>query len=428
MAELAKYPLQRYKFLQKAIPSLFNNQSAPIKIITDKNLILSWQRKKQNELATFNLPESWSEIGLLLDDPRVLILRDLVKFPDDKLEGYIRLLNLADLNEGQGSAILPIMEEKILLLRHYRHATRQWHWEIPRGFGTPHMSAEENAVKEISEEIGGEVGNIIDIGEYHSNTGIEGFPVRLFFAHITKASHVQTEEGIDRFDLFSASKVEKMILNNEITDGFTIAAYTRAKLRGLLEIPLVQNEWKISKDPFFSEILHIQPPIFHDNRGHFMETFDTNIFRINGIPTNFVLDHESSSKKGTLRGLHYQIKYSQGKLVRVAQGKTFTVIVDMRRNSRTFGKWTHTIISSENKNLLWIPKGFAHGFYVLSESAIVIYKTTDNYAPEWERVLAWDDPSLNIDWPLQHGKYPILSEKDAQGKNFHELEYYEFSE
>lgn len=420
--------LQKYKMFQIANLGLFNNENAPLKILTEESTILAWQRRKKMELEMKKHPQSWSNIGILLEDPHVLILRDLVKFPNDQVKGYIRLLNIADLNDGQGSAILPIKDGKILLLHHYRHATRQWHWEIPRGFGTPHMLAEDNAKKEIKEEIGGEIEELIDIGEYHNNTGIEGFSVRLFLAHISKASHVQIEEGIDYFDFFSVSKVEKMILNGEITDGFTIAAYTRAKLRGLLESSIVQNDWKISKDNLFPEILHIQPPIFHDNRGYFMETFDSNIFQRMGIPTHFVLDHESNSRKGTLRGLHYQIKYSQGKLVRVSHGEIFTVIVDMRRNSRTFGKWTHVKISSYNKNILWVPEGFAHGFYVLSESATVIYKTTDIYSPEWEQVLAWNDPSLRIDWPLQDGERPILSEKDAQGRRFQELEYFELNE
>lgn len=422
-----EFALHKYKTLQATHFELFNNSNAPLKILTEESAILAWQSLKKMELDMNLLPESWSNIGILLEDPHILVLRDLVEFPNNQVKGYIRLLNIADLNNGQGSAILPVKNGHILLLHHYRHPTRKWHWEIPRGFGTPQMSAEDNAKQEIREEIGGEIDEIIDLGEYHNNTGIEGFSVRLFFANLSKVSHVQTEEGIDFFDLFSVSEVEKMIEDGKITDGFTIAAYTRAKLGGLLEKAVIQNEWKISKDVLFPDVLHIQPPIFHDNRGYFMETFDLTVFRRIGIPVQFMLDHESSSRKRTLRGLHYQIKYSQGKLVRVSHGEIFTVVVDMRRNSQTFGKWTHVNISSENKKILWIPKGFAHGFYVLSESATVTYKTTDIYAPEWEQVLDWNDSTIGIEWPIRDGEHPILSEKDNNGKSFENSEYYELN-
>jgi dTDP-4-dehydrorhamnose 3,5-epimerase len=300
-----------------------------------------------------------------------------------------------------------------------------WHWEIPRGFGEPHLSAQDNAIKEIKEEINGEIEKLIDLGEYHSNTGIESFSVRLFLSHISKAADVQVDEGIAYYKFFTVPTFEKMIQTQEITDGFTIAAYTRAKLQGLLVDAPVKNKWIITKDKKIPEILHIKPPIFHDKRGYFMETFDENIYRTNNIPTHFVLNHESRSCKGTLRGLHYQIKYPQGKLVRIAKGKVFTVVVDLRCKSSTFGKWSNIEISSENKMILWVPPGFAHGFLVLSEYAKVVYKTTDIYAPKWERVLAWNDPFLNIKWPIPKGEYPILSEKDSRGILFHNLEYYE---
>ena len=420
-----KKSLKKYISLRNQLPELFSNQDAPLEILMEENAILDWQRYEDKELEMNDRPKSWSSIGILLEDPYLLILRDLLRFPSKKLKTYTRLLNRADLNGGQGSAILPLKDGKILLLRQYRHATRKWHWEIPRGFGESNLSAEDNARKEIREEISGEIENLIDLGEYHANTGIESFSVRLFLAYILKTADVKTEEGIDHFELFSTSNIEQMIQMREITDGFTIAAYTRAKLQGLLAKSSVENKWKITQNEIIPEILNIQPPIFHDTRGYFMETFDENIFRKHNIPTHYILDHESYSRRGTIRGLHYQIKYPQGKLIRIPHGKVYTVAVDLRQSSPTFGKWAKAEISSENKKILWIPPGFAHGFFVLSEYANVVYKTTNIYAPKWERTLAWNDPYLNIKWPLLNDEYPILSEKDSNGKYFHELEHFE---
>jgi dTDP-4-dehydrorhamnose 3,5-epimerase len=165
-----------------------------------------------------------------------------------------------------------------------------------------------------------------------------------------------------------------------------------------------------------SDVLLIEPVLFEDERGFFMETYQVNRFQAAGIPTNLVQDNHSGSKRGVLRGLHYQIQQPQGKLVRVVTGKVFDVAVDLRKDLETFGSWVGTILSAENRHQLWIPPGFAHGFYVLSEWADLLYKVTDYYAPEWDRTLRWDDPDVGIEWPLRKGELPRLSEKDAAGE------------
>jgi dTDP-4-dehydrorhamnose 3,5-epimerase len=162
----------------------------------------------------------------------------------------------------------------------------------------------------------------------------------------------------------------------------------------------------------------IQPQVFGDERGFFMETYRANIMDelTGGKP--FVQDNHSKSTQGILRGLHYQIKNTQGKLVRIVKGTVFDVAVDMRENSSTFGQWVGEVLSEENKKQLWVPEGFAHGFYVMSEEAEFVYKCTDYYAPEHEHSLIWNDPSVGIDWPLVEGKQPSLSVKDEQGVLF----------
>jgi dTDP-4-dehydrorhamnose 3,5-epimerase len=162
------------------------------------------------------------------------------------------------------------------------------------------------------------------------------------------------------------------------------------------------------------DVLLIEPKVFGDERGFFFESFNTRDFAsATGLYPTFVQDNHSRSAKGVLRGLHYQIKQPQEKLVRVAIGEVFDVAVDLRKNSPAFGQWVGTVLSAENQRMLWIPGGFAHGFLVLSESADFLYKTTDYYAPEHERCLAWNDPHLAIHWPLQGT--PIVSAKDQQG-------------
>lgn len=172
------------------------------------------------------------------------------------------------------------------------------------------------------------------------------------------------------------------------------------------------------------EILIIEPKVFEDERGFFLESYQRQKFTVAGIPFEFVQDNHSKSTQGTLRGLHYQIQQTQGKLVRVVHGEIFDVAVDIRRSSPTFGKWIGDYLSADNKRMLWVPPGFAHGFFVTSPVAEVLYKATDYYAPQWERTIAWDDPDINIKWPLNE-TVPILSKKDRAGVSLKEAEVYE---
>lgn len=162
----------------------------------------------------------------------------------------------------------------------------------------------------------------------------------------------------------------------------------------------------------------IEPRVLGDERGYFMETWRDNLFAEGGIDARFVQDNQSSSGRGVLRGLHYQIRQPQGKLVRVIAGRVFDVAVDLRRGSPTCGRWIGTELSAANRCQLWVPPGFGHGFYVLSGSAEFVYKCTDYYAPEHERVIRWDDPDLGIAWPLLPGLATVLSDKDRAGVPF----------
>ncbi len=172
------------------------------------------------------------------------------------------------------------------------------------------------------------------------------------------------------------------------------------------------------------DIILINPKVFGDERGFFLETYQEQRFAEAGITANFVQDNHSGSRQGILRGLHYQIRKAQGKLVRVIAGEVFDVAVDIRRSSPTFRKWEGVRLSAENKLQIWIPPGFAHGFYVLSEWAEVVYKSSDYYAPEWERCIIWNDPDIGIDWPILKGQGPLLSAKDAQGKSLKEADLF----
>jgi dTDP-4-dehydrorhamnose 3,5-epimerase len=163
------------------------------------------------------------------------------------------------------------------------------------------------------------------------------------------------------------------------------------------------------------DVILITPKVFGDERGFFMETYQQRLFANAGISASFVQDNHSRSCRGVLRGLHYQVKQTQGKLVRVVQGEIFDVAVDIRHDSSTFGKWVGIHISAENKQQLWVPPGFAHGFYVLSAWAEVLYKATDFYAPAWERSILWNDPEIGIAWPLLSETPVSLSAKDQQG-------------
>lgn len=167
--------------------------------------------------------------------------------------------------------------------------------------------------------------------------------------------------------------------------------------------------------------LILEPKVFGDARGFFMESYNARVFReATGLDVDFVQDNHSRSGRGVLRGLHYQIQQSQGKLVRVVRGSVFDVVVDLRRASPTFGQWVGAELSEENNRQFWIPPGFAHGFLVTSDSADFLYKTTDYYAPEHERSLAWNDPDVGVVWPLDGA--PLLSAKDVAGKPISECE------
>lgn len=171
-------------------------------------------------------------------------------------------------------------------------------------------------------------------------------------------------------------------------------------------------------------VIQVTPTIFADDRGHFMETWQSSKFANHGIDAKFVQDNVTQSTRGTLRGLHYQVEQAQGKLVRVAQGEAFDVAVDLRRSSPQYGQWVGVVLSAENKRQLWLPPGFAHGFLVLSETAEFEYKCTDYYAPKFERSIRWNDPDIGIDWPLADGEQPMLSEKDAAAPLLKDAETY----
>jgi len=173
------------------------------------------------------------------------------------------------------------------------------------------------------------------------------------------------------------------------------------------------------------DVILVEPDVFGDHRGFFLETWHAGKFAAGGIAADFVQDNHSRSGQGILRGLHYQVKKPQGKLVRVLNGEVFDVAVDLRKDSGTFGKWVGMHLSAGNKKMLWIPPGFAHGFYVISRQADFFYKCTAFYSPENERTILWNDPSLAIDWPLIDGQQPTLAPKDEAAVPFAAAEYFE---
>lgn len=223
-----------YKTIIENYSNLSKNSDSPIKIITNDDQIQSWQEVKRNELIKKGKPIEWAEIGIILDDPYIVVVRDLVKFPGEYLGGYFRILNKADLQGGNGVVIIPEYNGKILLLRQFRHPIRDWSYEFPRGFGEPNILAENQARVEIQEEVEGEISDLVDLGSYFSNTGLEGNKVNLFLAKLIKVGQPALAEGIKDILWVSVSELESMIANNQINDGFTISAYTRAKLKGYL--------------------------------------------------------------------------------------------------------------------------------------------------------------------------------------------------
>ncbi|WKZ55789.1 MAG: dTDP-4-dehydrorhamnose 3,5-epimerase [Anaerolineales bacterium] len=173
------------------------------------------------------------------------------------------------------------------------------------------------------------------------------------------------------------------------------------------------------------DVLLLTPRVFEDERGFFMETYQAEKFAALGVRASFVQDNHSRSKQGVLRGLHYQIRQPQGKLIRAVLGEIFDVAVDIRRASPTFGKWVGARLSAENKQQLWIPAGFAHGYYVMSEWAEIVYKATDYYAPQWERAILWNDPQIAVEWPVRPDVPLLLSSKDRDGVLLSQAEVYQ---
>jgi len=227
--------IQEYLEFAKSHPELFSNDEAMLKLELNSNIIGNWMNRRRKELAENRSPIEWADIGIILKDKYIIVIRDLVEFPDGNKGSYFRILNQADLHGGQGVVVLPTMNGKYLLLRQYRHPIRSWSYEIPRGFGEPGILAEQQAKNEILEEIKGEINNIIDLGVYHSNTGLEGNKVKLFFASLNSIGEPERLEGIESYRWVTLTELENMIATASITDGFTIAAYTRAKLLGLLK-------------------------------------------------------------------------------------------------------------------------------------------------------------------------------------------------
>ncbi|EKA7352309.1 dTDP-4-dehydrorhamnose 3,5-epimerase [Vibrio vulnificus] len=177
-------------------------------------------------------------------------------------------------------------------------------------------------------------------------------------------------------------------------------------------------------DTAIPDVKIIEPQVFGDERGFFLETFRESWFREHVANVTFVQDNHSKSRKGILRGMHYQTEQTQGKLVRVTQGEVYDVAIDMRKNSATFGKWVGVLLNAENKRQLWVPEGFAHGFYVTTETAEFVYKCTDYYAPQYEQSVLWNDPALGIDWPISNINEVQLSAKDEAGLLFKDAPYF----
>jgi len=178
-------------------------------------------------------------------------------------------------------------------------------------------------------------------------------------------------------------------------------------------------------DTEIPEVKILQPKVFGDARGFFLEAWNARTFAAARLDLEFVQDNHSRSSRNTLRGIHYQLRHAQGKLVRVTRGEVFDVAVDLRRSSPTFGRWVGARLSEDNHRMLWVPPGFGHGFLVLSEAADFLYKCTDYYAPEHDRSLRWNDPDVGIDWPLPEGAAPLLSDKDAKASLLRDAELYD---
>lgn len=225
--------INEYKEILSHHPELISNKDALIKVVTDESEIQEWMDQTRTKLKAEGKPEGWGIIGAVLIDPYIVVLRDLVEFPGGRRGSYFRVINQADLRGGQGVVILAQKDDRFLLLHQFRHPVRSWTYEIPRGFGEPGVNAELQARNEIREEVGGEIEELVDLGVFHSNTGLEANEVRLFYARLKSVGTPEVEEGIESLLWVSLQELEELIASGEITDGFTIAAYTRAKLKRL---------------------------------------------------------------------------------------------------------------------------------------------------------------------------------------------------
>jgi ADP-ribose pyrophosphatase len=223
-----------YFSLVKSHPKLFSNENALLNIVLDPKIISDWEVKKESELIDRQLSLEWAKIGVVLDDQYNIIVRDLVLFPDGDMRGYGRSIATASLRGGKGVVVLPEYKGKIMLLHQYRHPTRQWHYEVPRGYGEPNIPAAKNAHKEIEEETSGKVEELVSLGELFNNTGYESASVALFYAKLASVGAPEVNEGIESFVWLTVKELEEWIASEKITDGFTIAAYTKAKLKGLI--------------------------------------------------------------------------------------------------------------------------------------------------------------------------------------------------
>ena len=213
-------------------PAFFNNMDAPIKIISDREKILDWENSQNKNIKNDFM--GTNKIGIVYQDSIVLILKDLVEFPSGKIGGYIRLFNRGEFEGGKGVVILPIYQGKIVLIHHFRHATRLWHWELPRGFGESGVLPINQARKEVHEEIGGRIEKIEEIGSIYINTGLEGNQTKIFIIWISSIGDLETEEGISDFHMLSIKEFEEKINTGEINDGFTISAFTKARIGNYL--------------------------------------------------------------------------------------------------------------------------------------------------------------------------------------------------
>ncbi|MEI7847116.1 MAG: NUDIX hydrolase [Chloroflexota bacterium] len=223
-----------YLTLMKTFPDLFNNEDALIKIVLAPDVIEAWQAERREQLLARNQSQDWAEIGVVFEDPYFFIVRDLVQFPDGRMSGYCRVLSQADLNGGGGVVILTEYQGKVMLLNHYRHPTRQWHYEMPHGYGEANTPPAVNARKEVLEETGGEIEELVELGEFYNNTGFQGRAVSLFYARLGSIGTPDNSEDIESFVWLTVPELEEWIAEGKISDGFTIAAYTKAKLKGLI--------------------------------------------------------------------------------------------------------------------------------------------------------------------------------------------------